>query len=346
MEATNTGTLPLHLACKRADSGKESKCIDVVRYLLTTFPDAVRYRDNENKFPLDHALQDQVVNLDIIRLLIQEYPVLLSFPDDSGMLPLHRTLKSSFGLRHQTVVELLVDGYEGALRLQDKDGYTPLLYACTMNRRLSTVYSLVRKWPEQVMVGHAANSIIFGSPDKFNGELLHSSFSSKASKLESVVKWLERYPDGIWNKDLHGRLPIHYAVISPSHDALAIVCLFLEHEDGTDSGCNDDVENKDDGRPRRTRQLATPDNDGRLPLHFASACPRCSNEMLTMLIQRYPKALIHEDNDGRLCWHYADLARQDVVFEETTQRYRDVEYDLELVPEEIRWDIVQVLPDV
>eukprot|EP00529_Nitzschia_sp_RCC80_P032108 CAMPEP_0113522022 /NCGR_PEP_ID=MMETSP0014_2-20120614/44966_1 /TAXON_ID=2857 /ORGANISM="Nitzschia sp." /LENGTH=221 /DNA_ID=CAMNT_0000420049 /DNA_START=304 /DNA_END=969 /DNA_ORIENTATION=- /assembly_acc=CAM_ASM_000159 len=220
-----------------------------------------------------------------------------------------------------------------------------------MNRRLSSIYSLVRKWPEQAMAGHAANSIVFGSPETFNGEILHSTLSSKAARLDYVIQWLDRYPDGMWNKDLHGRLPIHYAVISTSSDADGIVRLLLEREknhqtDSADTTNNDDHVDDDKGRrPQRIHQLSTPDDDGRLPLHFASACPTCSTELLTMLIEERPKALVHEDNDGRLAWHYGDLARQDVVFEETTERYPDIPYDLDLVPEEIRWDILQVLPD-
>ena len=61
-----------------------------------------------------------------------------------------------------------------------------------------------------------------------------------------------------------------------------------------------------------------------------------------MMINACPKALMEQDNDGRLPWHYGECSRQDVVFEQTATLYPEIEVNLDLVPEEIQWDILSV----
>ena len=322
---TSIGELPLHIASKRTE------CADVVELLLC-FPDACQYRDHLRKFPLDHALETLYPSQTIVQLLVSQYPVILSFPDESGSLKIHRILKRCCLLEkssYDEVIEILVSGCESSLQVQDDSGYTPLLLACTQNHSLSQIYSLVRKWPEQVTSNRSKS--IFDST-VFNCELLYPSLISKSIKLSNVKKWLLQDPDARQRRDLHGRLPIHYAIISDSEKAYEMVkCLLFAEEESMEAH-----------RSLSFKQLSTKDFSGRLPLHMASASLSCRPEILQTVIDEYSEGLIEQDNDGRLPWHYGECSRQDLVFEITANLFPDMEIDLDLVPEEIQWDVLSV----
>lgn len=318
------GELPLHIASKRTDRA------DVIELLLC-FPDACQYRDYNGKFPLDHALEASIPRPSIVRLLVNHHPVLLSFPDEKGFLKIHKILNKCSLLEkscYDEVVETLVSGCEACLRVQDASGCTPLFLACTQNHSLSQIYSLVRTWPEQVT--HHGSKTIFDSTT-FNGEILYPSLVSRSTKMSNVQSWLHRDAEARYRADIHGRLPIHYAVLSESRGAYEIVrCLLfgMDDDNNDESSCQN--------------QLSTRDKNGRLPIHLASALPSCRAEILNLLIEKHPESLLQADEDGRLPWHYGECSRQDLVFETTAELFPGIEVDLDLVPEEIQWDILSV----
>lgn len=313
LESTSMGEFPLHLACKYSSS-------TIVKFLVDCFPEVLQYRDRNGSFPLDHALYGDDVDEDVLQILLQYYPVLLTFINDDGTLPLHRMLGRNHK-RFDKIVEMLIDYGPGALRFQElQEGKTPLLQACSDNNTLSQIYSLVRKWPEQVSTN--AGTLFYETV--FNGELLPSALMSKSSRLDHVQEWVKLQPHVIHTPDLQGRLPLHYAAVSQSKEGLEIVQFLMDQS---------------------ASSIATADNDGRLPLHYAAAASSCDIEMTNVLLDAYPEGLQHTDNDGRLPWHYADCARKGSVFDRTIELYPESEIDLDLVPDEVRWDIVQIIPD-
>ena len=319
------GELPLHIASKRTENA------DVIKILLC-FPDACHYRDYLGKFPLDHALEARKPSQAIVQLLVNQCPVLLSFTDQSGSLMLHRTLEKCsliYKSSYDEVIEILVSGCESSLRLQDGSGRTPLLIACTQNHSLSQIYSLVRKWPEQVTPNLSKS--IFDSTAS-NGELLYPSLMSKSTKFSNIQKWLIQDPCVRFRRDQSGRLPIHYAVLSDSEKAYDIVRYLLFGGDETMQG----------NKPSSLHQLSTKDKDERLPIHLASASPSCNPEILKLLIDTYTNGLMAKDKDGRMPWHYGECSRQDTIFETTANIFPEMDIDLNLVPEGIQWDILSV----
>jgi ankyrin repeat protein len=332
-----SGDTALHVACQRPLTSElnDNEEALIVEYLIKFFPDATYYQDFLRRTPLDIALKIEEPNPKIIKLLVNQCPVLLSLTDFHGNLPIHRIVNEwNNPTSIDEIIAILVDKFERSLSIQDQYGYTPLMKACTNDSPLSVVYSLVRKWPEQIMPNLAPT--IF-DPDKFNGELLYSSLCSASTTLSTVQQWLTAQqrqnddPDNtIMRRDLNGRLPIHYAVVSKSDDAVDIVKLLL----------GDDHQTQID-------QLSTTDDDGRLPIHFAAAFPQCSRAIFELLIQIYPEGLLKADKDGRLPWHYSDRSRQDYIFEMSNELYPEemIDVDLDLVPEEIRWDILTVVDD-
>jgi ankyrin repeat protein len=321
LEVTPLGALPLHLACNY-----RSGSIDIVQYLVDIFPDAVQCRDNEGQFPLDHALDANDPQVEVVELLVQQYPVVLSFLDDQGRLPLHRVLRKHRN-RYDGIVNVLVEYCPGALRLQDAQGQTVLLQACQDNNSLSQVYSLVRGWPEQI----TTQCELTFQDGVFNGEMLPSALASQSVCLHRVQEWVRLHPEVVLSPDLQGRLPLHYAAISSSEDVVDI-CQFLMEESKSKSGDEEYYSG-----------CAVADHHGRLPLHYAAAA--ASGPVVDLFMDLHPEGLVQADKDGRLAWHYADCARQDGVYDRTCELYPDLALDLDLVPEEIRWDIIQIVRD-
>jgi hypothetical protein len=266
-----------------------------------------------------------------------------------GDLPIHRIIKECSLLynrskQYDPIIDTILNGFEGCLRIQDSQyNMTPLMLSCTCDNSLSQIYTLLRKWPEQVQLGSTAQ-IIFDDT-KFNGELLYSSLAmSKSITLSQVKNWIEYYNNNptttniVLEKDIHGRLPIHYAVLSKSNDAYKIIDYLLFGTTATATADSNIA----------IQQLSTDDINGRLPIHIASASPTCNENILKLLIKIYPDGLLHKDNngtadDGRLPWHYGECSRQDLIFEMTTTLYPNHnECNLDLVPDEIQWDILSV----
>jgi len=312
LDATKAGEFPLHLASRHCDTS-------IVKFLVESFPDVVQYRDCNGKFPVDHALHRQDVDLEVLNLLLEIHSVSLTLIDDSGRLPLHRLLKRN-NRRLDEAVNTLTGWCPGALRFQDSDGQTPLLQACAQNNTLSQIYSLVRSWPEQV----TTQATVDFYETSFNRELLPSALISKSTALDRVSQWIEFRRGVLLAPDSQGRLPLHYAAVSQSRESSQIVQLLLDEAPSAAS---------------------KEDQYGRLPLHYAAATPGCKSSIVNALIAANPDNLQHADQTGRIPWHYADCARNETFFDQTMELFPNVETDLDYVPDEIRWDIVQVIPD-
>ena len=81
----------------------------------------------------------------------------------------------------------------------------------------------------------------------------------------------------------------------------------------------------------------------RTPLHYAAASQDPETwDIAKLLVNVNPKALTVADDDKRLPWHYADCARNDCILDYTVRQFPYHDLDLDLIPDQIRWDIVQV----
>jgi ankyrin repeat protein len=313
------GKLPLHYACKSNFSRK----LQILDLLIRPFPEALRHPDNFGKFPLNYALEQESKGIsypDAIAFLVDQCPSVLheAIPDINGCLPLHSTVASISA--SPMTVQILADRCPRAVRIQDSSGRTPLFLACTGNCSLSVIYSLVRQWPEQVTT---QCDLIF--MDSFNGEMLPVGAASESITLERIQIWTKLHPEELTDAGASSRYPLHYAVVSTSKDAFEIVQHLID--------CS-------------SEGLSKKDDYGRLPLHYA-AVSRSENavHMISLLVDRYPQGLGVPDNDGRLPWHYAELAgseQGELLYERSIEAAPDL--DFYLVPEEVRWDIAQIIP--
>jgi ankyrin repeat protein len=324
------GRLPLHFAC----NSKFSRDQPVIEVLVSAFPDALEHPDNFGKYPLNYALEKDLLERakpDTIEFLIDRCPSILNqmIPDSRGCLPLHSAATSSSASWVRTV-QILAEHFPLALYMQTIHGQTPLALACmadeayTTNEEeeassLSVIYTLVRQWPEQVTT---QSHLIFRDDD--NGELLPVALASVSIRLKRVQNWTLMHPELLTIVDMtHGRLPIHYAVVSKSPDSLEIVQYLL------------------DCLPPEA--LSRTDCYGRLPLHYACAS-NSAMPIVELLIDHYPEGLGVADVDGKLPWHYSEFANNELgnlLYERSFERFPDLDLDPYLVPDDVRWDIVQ-----
>ncbi|KAL7579395.1 hypothetical protein ACA910_014064 [Epithemia clementina (nom. ined.)] len=373
--------LPLHLVCS-SDPVKNSSSrnkvrgnLAIIRSLTEGFPDALYQTDKNGKFPFCHALErdsfGEMAPKSVIEFLIDQAPSVLreTVPDAQGRLPLHRTVAAASFSNSQSLdsngiatIELLADRFPRALLLQDASYATPLLDACLKYCPLNVIYSLVRQWPEQV-TSHKCHLVFENS--QFNGELLPLALASEAITLDRVRQWVggggggdKEYknkstcrvlaqPDGTLQ-----RLPLHFAVVSRSPDALAIVKYLLKVY---------------------PKAASVPDAKNRLPLHYAALAlgthlddedddDNKMNDIQTttavdLLVKSHPAGMTAMDQDGLLPWHYASCCQAiygtqtaitvaERLYDDTVsyaERHNlDLYVDSYHVPDEVRWDIIQV----
>jgi ankyrin repeat protein len=319
LETTSDGALPVHLACCNFGNDFENQ-LAVVRYLVQLFPESLKHRDNRWLFPLHYALMSDHSNIPVIRFITERYPLALEFATfGAGVLPIQTIIQEQTS-RNDAIVSLFVQTCPGTVRFQDSKGYTPLAYACEYDVPLSQIYSLLRAWPEQVSRGTSTFTT-----DEFNGELLPTTLIGDNVSTSFVRQWIQQSPSVIATPDSQGRIPLHYAALSSSRHALEIVECMV-HAD--------------------TSTLHVVDHHGRLPLHYAAAAG--NTPVVQFLVEADPSLLTHEDHEERLAWHYAECARMDEqgeLYEQTLDEFdktnSDHSVDTDLIPEEIRWDVLQ-----
>mmetsp|Transcript_2704 Transcript_2704/g.3635 ORF Transcript_2704/g.3635 Transcript_2704/m.3635 type:complete len:447 (-) Transcript_2704:40-1380(-) len=330
LHENNVGQFPLHLACSTSCNVDWPRDSNVIEYLVKAFPDALLHPDNRGMFPLLHACEmypgSTPPPTKAIAVMIDQAPHILTeiIPDKYGKLPLHTLAASSW---YFGTLSVLADKFPRALLLQDSEGNTPLLNACLNFRAsLDMIYCLVRQWPEQV-TSQSAN--VFNNL-AFNGEMLPVAIASESATIDRVKSWAEKQPSLLLALDgFHKRLPLHYAAASRSQDAWDIVqCLVRIHPEGA----------------------SVKDSMDRYPLHYAALSKSSeARKIANLFIQHYPDALTCADVDGLLPWHYAECANAcfgsdvaDFLYEHTSSHDPDTYIDGYIVPDEVRWDIMQV----
>lgn len=319
--------IPLHLATENPHLN--TAMLDT---LLAVFPETLHYRDAYGHQPLDGALRLSTgINLRVVRRLVQAAPVLLASVKEDGRLVLHRVLEEAretvdthetLGIEEAALLELLVEASPGALRIQTPERLTPLALACTADLPLACVYPLLRAWPEQVTTQGVG--FIFETND-WNGALLPSHLLADSLSWLQVQQWLAQDDQAATALDAVGRTALHVAVVSRAACILPMVRTLLQHNPSAAS---------------------TVDQHGRVALHYAALSTHDEREQVWKLVRAaYPEALAVADGDGCLPWMYAELAQFSAVYDETLMRYPDAVDGVEDLPEEVRWDIVQVVRD-
>uniref|UniRef100_A0A7R9WR29 Uncharacterized protein n=1 Tax=Craspedostauros australis TaxID=1486917 RepID=A0A7R9WR29_9STRA len=138
---------------------------------------------------------------------------------------------------------------------------------------------------------------------------MHYAAVSRSHEAFDIVKRIaELAPQSLDHADARGRLPLHYAALSP--------LLPRSNPDG---------------------YMVVDDDDDDDPNEIAL-------RTLRYLIRAYPPGVMRKDDDLCVPWHYAQFAdsrRGELLLDSTIEA--DPGLDHYLVPDgEVRWDIVQI----
>lgn len=132
--------LPLHQACEtKAPS-------EVVKSLITAYPQAVTMKDSGGDLPLHLACRAKSSKA-VISALVLEDPDAAKVADDEGRLPLHLACRQGCGIE---IIDDLIIAFHSAALARDSYSLLPLHWACAQNAPLSVIESLLRAYPEGV----------------------------------------------------------------------------------------------------------------------------------------------------------------------------------------------------
>jgi len=266
--------LPLHLACKWADSS-----FDTFQLLLNHCPEATRERDLDGCLPLHHALTNDAVPDDVIMSLLDVYPEGARVEDKIGNLLLH------FSFSRQTVCCRLVKMYPESARRADADGDLPLQCACFEDEcTVEVVKLLYEEYPE---------AICFGG--RYMWLPLHCVLDLQTWRDErtAIVEFLiDKYPQAVQSANNFGKLPIHLACSVrglPTH----IIQLLLDHYQG---------------EAAHSSGLCVAGDRGRIPLHDAAEQTHLT-QTVQLLLKRCPEGVQRICHEGMLPLHLACARR-------------------------------------
>ena len=151
------GSLPLHMACRFRYTSVQQQ-IDIIQYMIDTYPYAVQCPDMWGNLPIHEACDVNSSNIfpsiEIIILLIQIYPESIRIRNTDGNLPLH-LITSTFKKSLFTMMNM--DGLSESMRddtTEDVVADNATKYSENVSsyelRQLEIVEYMVGYWPESI----------------------------------------------------------------------------------------------------------------------------------------------------------------------------------------------------
>ena len=130
---SNFEELPISAACAMDQS------LAVISKLMEAFPDHVRKKDEDGRFPL-HLAAENNSNAAVILELLKDYPEAVREKDEDGRLPLHWAAEFN---SNAAVISKLLKAYPEAIREKDKMGKLPLHLAANNNSNAAVLLELL-----------------------------------------------------------------------------------------------------------------------------------------------------------------------------------------------------------
>eukprot|EP01047_Picozoa_sp_COSAG01_P013301 COSAG01_NODE_620_length_14784_cov_49.916718_6_plen_1557_part_00 len=332
-EKDNQGNLPLHFAVARTDI--------ISKQTFEAYPDAVRERNDEGNLPLHLALEFRKQEVQLI--VFDAYPQAATEKNGNRNLPLHLALME--GAASEVTMKIF-HAFPQAAREKSVDGNLPLHYALQHQAAPGVTMQLLEAYgdaaqqedtdgrlPLQLALQHEASPEVTGRlfelhpqsarPEDWQNEALGRAFKShlQAAQQKDVdgrlplhyalqhqgapgvtMQLLEAYREAAQEEDTDGRLPLQLAL---QHEASPEVTgrLFEVHPQAARP---DDWQNKALGLAFGAHALAAQEEDtnGRLPLHTA-LMEGAASEVTMKIFHAFPQAAREKSVDGNLPLHYA-----------------------------------------
>jgi hypothetical protein len=197
---------------------------------------------------------------------IELHPESLAKADDVGNLPLHVLLRNVSSSIEDAW--MMMDKYPAALLHENYAGYLPLHIECKYQCRSAVLVKCIELYPEALerfdMSGHLP---------------LHRLLLNESSSVEDAWLMVEAYPTAL-EESYHDDLPLHIECNYRCRSSIISKCIELYPE-----------------------ALATPGEQGDLPLHRLLQYDSSSTDDALMMIETYPEALKHRNNMNELPIH-------------------------------------------
>eukprot|EP01038_Epipyxis_sp_PR26KG_P006848 gene6848-9375_t len=255
----------------------EKSSIEIIQLLLSSYPDAIKVKNNDDYLPLHLSIIEKS-SIEIIQLLLSSYPDAIEVKNYYGNYPLHLSIieKSSF-----EIIRLLLSSYPDAIKVNNNNGNFPLHLSIIEISSFKVIQLLLSNYPDAMKLK--------GS----NGNLpLHVAILKKSS-FEIIQLLLSSYPDAInlevnngYNSNYY--LPLHLAVMKKSSFVIIQLLLFTYPD-----------------------AIKVKDYSGNYPLHL-SIIYKSSIEIIQLLLSNYPDAIKVNNNNGNFSLHLSIIAKSSI----------------------------------
>ena len=266
--------LCVHRACFNMNA-----TLEIIKLLYNTWPGALQLRDDNRYLPI-HSLccnieLDDTASLDILQFMLEIDPSLPREVNGYGNLPIHYAAESN---KSQAFCKILIDAYPESLRIESGYGWLPIHLASggervdapdTIQYMLELDAELVNEEnSEGCLPIHCASQwtrvqiieiLLKYDPDAASKEAndeylqlpLHLACSYDGTTCLSSVQILyDAYPEAILARNEEGNIPLD---VARNQQVIEFLQTQLEYA----------------RQARNSTAMATVDEDGWLPLHWA-----------------------------------------------------------------------------
>ena len=293
----------------------------MINVILSADPTSIRSEDNVGRMPL-HTLccsrkMDDAAALQILKLLLEKYQDAVRHVNNHGVLPIH--LASC--RRSPEFCRVLIETYPGAEQMPDARGALPLHLACAQGS-LTTVEYLYRLYPESIH--HATTNgsypifysmCSFVRSDNPRGnpaaavEIVHFLLDCDPRvKTQTMQGWsLLRYACGQQYNDsnIEAGIQMIKVIFDVNPEAIEdnwIASNIHRYHQQVRAFINNELVYA--RQAKDLRMMATPDDNGQLPLHTALQ-NNVTLGSIKLLVKGNPAAILSPDNSGALPLHSA-----------------------------------------
>lgn len=271
----NDNDLPIHWAAAN------SRNVEMIEYLLDINPESTKVLGLDSMSPLYCAVDNSIRSFDVIKLLVDRDPQSCEMGDVTGNTVLHFLAISAESKADLDMISYIVGKCPSVLVFQNQDLLTPIHLLCknsnicdTNTKELVTLLkALLKHHPE-----YASYASITGK--------LSAHFAAEFSCIEVLEVLLNAYPSAT-------------AVVAKGKNGTLLHCAIK----------GDRFDNFDYLYERYPKAIATPDEEGYLPLHYAAM--NGSFDLFQEIYNLYPDAVFVKSKDEqKLPLH---LLMEDVV---------------------------------
>jgi ankyrin repeat protein len=309
------GRTPLHLAL----ISPVPPTAKVLTTMLQLYPKSARMQGLQGLTPLHMAVSYPMTTLENVKALLEAYPGASEVLDEDNSLPIHAAAWGGDFPESKSVIELLLKQNPSHLSVSDGDDETILTLMSKYGRTSQEAVRFVLQQDKKAVyrgrdemegntaIHHAVsasyqqNNTVYKPFLEYHKELLkktnrlgrlplHIALQRCCAAPEMVQDLIEGFPQGASSRDEQGFLPIHHACNAGVTDVKIVQSLV-------------------DIAPESIKMELTTSRSrrGPLPLHLALAYGAnqgeaydTMNEVVEMLLSRYPDAAKIKDPDGDL----------------------------------------------